>query len=162
MKQKGNIISLFLSCIYNDIIKRTKKQFNYYTLNEVTNLPLIFCEKSCLYISPITGELNVHNFTILIKKLFYNSDFNSRLSFLLHIIDFSHKKMILKSDLKLIMSYLHYILLNFHTYDMLTELIENFFNKESEMSSFYIFQCLVKEPNKRKNVYEILNISRVM
>lgn len=37
------------------------------------------------------------------------------------------------------MSYLHYSLLNFHTYDMLTELIENFFNKESEMqiSSFY-------------------------
>ena len=68
MKQKGNIISLFLSCIYNDIIKRTKKTFTYSTLNEVTNLPLIFCEKSCLYISPITGELNVHNFTILIKN----------------------------------------------------------------------------------------------
>ena len=139
MKQKGNIISLFLSCIYNDIIKRTKKTFTYYTLNEVTNLPLIFCEKSCLYISPITGELNVHNFTILIKKLFYNSDFNSRLSFLLHIIDFSHKKIIMKSDLKMIMSYLYYSLLNFHTYDMLAELIENFYNKETEMSisSFY-------------------------
>ena len=32
------------------------------------------------------------------------------------------------------MSYLHYSLLNFHTYDMLAELIENFYNKETEMS----------------------------
>ena len=40
----------------------------------------------------------------------------------------------MKSDLKMIMSYLHYSLLNFHTYDMLAELIENFYNKETEMS----------------------------
>ena len=38
------IISLFLSCIYNDIIKRTKKTFTYYTLNEVTN-GKVYCDK---------------------------------------------------------------------------------------------------------------------
>ena len=96
MQRTDDILSLFLSCIYNNVVKRTKKHIDMFALNEITNLPLIFCEKLCWSVSPVNGVLSSHLFKTVIKKLFFCNEFSTRLSFITEICDFKHKKTIQK------------------------------------------------------------------
>ena len=48
---KDNILSSLLSYVYNDLSKRSHQQFDMFTLNELTDLPLILCEKICNVVS---------------------------------------------------------------------------------------------------------------
>lgn len=139
MQRKEDILSLFLSCIYNNVVKRTKKHIDMFALNEITNLPLIFCEKLCLCVSPVNGVLSIHLFKTVIRKLFFCNEFSTRFSFITDICDFKHKKTILKSNIKLLLTHLNNAMMTYKTLGLLYQIIDLFFGDKNEIStsSFY-------------------------
>ena len=139
MQRTDDIHNLFLSCIYNNVVKRTKKHIDMFALNEITNLPLIFCEKLCWSVSPVNGVLSSHLFKTVIKKLLFCNEFSTRLSFITEICDFKHKKTIQKSNIKLLLTHLNNAIMTYKTLNLLYQIIDSFFGdkKEISTSSFY-------------------------
>ena len=92
MQTNDNIIDVFISSIYQDIIRRTKKEYDMYSLSETTNLPLFCCEKLFIVYAPNSPVFNNQIFNTVIKRLFFCKDFTQRLSIIFDICDSKHKK----------------------------------------------------------------------
>ena len=99
-KQKG-LLSTFLSLLFTDIAKRTCKPFDMFTLTEISDLPLIVCEKICAVLTS-TSIIDEQAFISGMKKLFFSKS-STRLIFLCQICDFTHKNLIKKNDVKVLL-----------------------------------------------------------
>ena len=94
---KDNILSSLLSYVYNDLYKRSHKQFDMFTLNELTDLPLILCEKICNVVS-LNGTLSLSQFISTMEVMFFSNDDEKnkrRLNFISKILDAKKKKIII-------------------------------------------------------------------
>ena len=134
----ANLLSLFLSYIFNDISKRSAKPFDMFTLTELTDLPLIVCEKICQYISPLNGILNQTQFISCMHDLFFCNDKDNsynRLMLVSKICDFKKKNVIYKSDVKILLLHLHMHIVPQSYQRELIDIINNFFGKKSSMST---------------------------
>lgn len=134
MQTNDNIIDAFISSICQDIIRRTKKEYDIYSLSETTNLPLFCCEKLFLSFAPNSLVFNNQIFNTVIKKLFFCRDFSQRLSLIFDICDSKHKKLISKKNIKLLFNHLHHKMMNYKTFNLLLEIIDDFFGNCNEMN----------------------------
>lgn len=134
MISNENILSIFLTCIYSDFQKRSQKPFDLFSLNIMTNLPLIICEKICISYSPLSNKLDLNTFITIIKKLFFCYHFEDKLTLLTNIVDYKHRTIISKHTIKLLFTHLHTHIIDYSKKALLDEIIDDFFDNESELS----------------------------
>ena len=133
---KDNILSSLLSYVYNDLSKRSHQQFDMFTLNELTDLPLILCEKICNVVS-VNGTLSLSQFISTMEIMFFSNDDaknKRRLSFISKILDGKKKKIILKDTVRIILIHLHMHTMNQCYQKELFDIIDNFFKEEDSMT----------------------------
>ena len=128
----NDIINKFLSMIYRDIQKRSSKPFDFLTFNELTDLPLILCEKVINTVAP-SGVINENVFIETCKILFFSNNdlYLKRIELFCEICDFKKRSLIYKSDLKVLLLHLHMHIIAFIYQSDLIDLINNFFEKKS-------------------------------
>ena len=152
----NEIINKFLSMIYQDIQKRSSKPFDFLTFNELTDLPLILCEKVINTVAP-NGVVNENVFIETCRILFFSNSelYLKRIELFCDICDFKKRSLIYKSDLKVLLSHLHMHIIAYSYQNDLIELIDNFFEKKN---MFTINSFLHKTMNSNGDLLYIFSL----
>ena len=133
-----DVLSSFLTYIFNDISKRANKPFDMFTLTELTDLPLILCEKICYLLSPQNGILSLSQFMECMYNLFFckSDDKNSRrLLFICKLCDFKKKNIIMKNDVLILLLHMHMHSVPYSYQNELIDIVNIFFGKKGSMST---------------------------
>ena len=155
-KNERNVKSLqsisFFNFIYQSLYKLSDGKIDMFSLNQLTDLPLIICDKLIkIMTSHKKKQVTQDEFSFVLDQLYFGSDFE-KAKLIGMLCDFKRNEYITIGDMKLLLLHFHMRLLSDETENEIVSIIKKFFNGKEYMSFIdFISQCF-------EYSYDVVNI----
>lgn len=122
-----------LEKIYEYLDRNSKGKIDMFTINQLTNMPLIVCQK-------LVGVMNEKERHFLTKeqfiegfyKLYYGEE-EDKIFTISKMCDFKSKNIIKKEDVLILLYHFHYRFMNSLKENLLVKVVNNFFGEDEQM-----------------------------
>lgn len=134
-----SIKASFLSLIYDNISKRSKNQFNMYTLYELCSFPIVVCNKLINVFASgsnnalITKEQFIEGFIKL-----YSGTLKDKTILIGQLCDFSSQRRIWINDVKILLLHFHMQLFSNETEGNVIQIINAFYSNEEDKKNDFV------------------------